>query len=119
MQSRHEWCGLTRKQGKWIVVQMKMHEVKLIGEAPYLLQHRHVQSHWIANRVVETQRAWPNGLKLGRCSRIATRKQHDIVPKRDEFFCQPGNDALGATIQVGRNRFGQRRDLRDAHTHSL
>src|SRR5262245_44370996 len=68
MQGRHERCGLTRKQGKRIVVQMKVHEVKLIGLAPHLFQHRQVQSYRIANRLVETQCAWPNGLKLRRCS---------------------------------------------------
>ena len=42
----------------------------------------------------------------------------DIVSEPNEFFGQPGNDALGATIQLRGNGFGQRRYLRDTHAHS-
>jgi hypothetical protein len=33
----------------------------------------------------------------------------------DEFFGQPGNDPFRAAIELGRNAFHQRCDLRDFH----
>ena len=37
------------------------------------------------------------------------------MAERDQFFDQPVNDPFGSAIELWRNRFGQRRNLGDAH----
>ena len=37
------------------------------------------------------------------------------MAKLDQSFGEEGDDALGATIELGRNRLVQRRNLRDLH----
>ena len=72
-----------------------------------------------AHRVVETQRAGPHRLELGRRARVAAGEQRDIVTEGHELLGEPGNDALGASVQFRWDRLGQRCNLRDSHVTRL
>ena len=79
VQSRDEGRRLAREQRKRIVVQMEMHDVEVVGLAPNLLQHRHVQSHRVPNRTVETQSARPDCFELRGGVGISAGEQRDVV----------------------------------------
>ena len=96
-----------------------MQDVEIARPLIDALQHHHVQRIGIAHRAVEPQRPRPHGFKLGRGLRIAAGEQRHVVAERDQFLGQPGHDPLGATVKFGRDRLGQRRDLRDVHRIDL
>src|SRR5262249_1874472 len=69
----------------------------------------------IADRAIQTQGLRPTCLEVGRRLRIATREQNNVMSERNQFVGQPRNNALGASIKLGRNGLGQRGYLRDLH----
>ena len=42
-------------------------------------------------------------------------EEGDLVALTHELLRQPGDDPLGPAVEFGRNRFGQRRNLRNPH----
>src|SRR5262249_27272670 len=110
-----EWCGLARKQGKWIVIEVKVQQIEIVNPLANLLEHGHVQRIRIADRAIQTQGLRPTCLEVRRSLRIAAREQYDLMSERDQFVGQPRNNTLGASIQPGRNGLGQRGYLCDLH----
>jgi hypothetical protein len=45
----------------------------------------------------------------------AATSVYTMMPESHQLVRQPGNDALGASVELGRNSFGQRSYLRDAY----
>ena len=37
-----EWCGLAGKQGKWIVIEVKVQQIEIVNPLANLLEHGHV-----------------------------------------------------------------------------
>ena len=38
-----EWCGLAGKQGKWIVIEVKVQQIEIVSPLANLLEHGHVR----------------------------------------------------------------------------
>src|SRR5947209_18743503 len=115
VQRGDEWGRLAREQREWIVIEMKVQKIELVGAPPHVLQHVQVQRERVADRAVEAQRARREWLKLGRRARIAAGEQRDLVPERDEFLDEPVNDPFGSAVKPGRNGLRQRGNLRNVH----
>jgi hypothetical protein len=49
------------------------------------------------------------------CGRVAAGKQRHVMSECDQLVDQPGDDALGTAVEFGRDTFGERGDLCDAH----
>lgn len=64
---------------------------------------------------IESQGAWPRGLKTRACSRVAACKKGDVVPHINQRLGKVRHHAFRAAIELGRNCFVQRRDLRNTH----
>src|SRR5262249_51955572 len=118
MQGRDEGGRLPRKQRKRVIVQVEMEDVEMVGSAPDLLQHRHVQSHRIPHRTVEAKRPRPDRFEASGGVGIAAGEQGHVVPEGDEFLGQPRNNPLSTTVQLRGYGLGQRRYLRDTHAYS-
>src|SRR5260370_2591947 len=93
MHGGDEGRGLPREDREREVVEMEMQDIELAGAAAYLLQHRYVQRHGVAHRVVHPERARPHGLELRRCLRIATCEQRDVVDDFHQLLAKPGYNA--------------------------
>ena len=57
-----------------------------------------------------------NGAKRGLGGGIARREERDVVAAAHELFREPGDDALGPSIQPRRDALEQRGNLSDAHS---
>ena len=66
-------------------------------------------------RRIEPNRLIADGHKFRAGFGIGAGKQGHLVAKLDQSFGEEEDDALGATIELGRNRLVQRRNLRDLH----
>src|SRR5262245_62346964 len=115
MQRGDEWCRLAGKQGKRIIIEMKVQQIELVSPLANALEHGHVQRIRVADRAVQTQCLRPTCLQLGGGFRIAAREQDDVMSERDELVGQPRNNTLRAAIELRRNGLGQRGYLRDLH----
>src|SRR5262249_30875102 len=118
MERGDEWCRLTGKQGKRIVIEMKVQQIEIMSPLADSLEHGDMQRIRVADRAVKTQCLRPTCLQVGRCLRIAARKQDNVMPERNQFVGQPRNNALGASIKLRRNGLSQRGYLRDLHAQS-
>jgi hypothetical protein len=119
MHCRDERRCLPREHRERQVIEMEVQDVEPGSEPAHTLEHGNVQRHWVAHRVVETQRARPHRLELGRRAGIAAGEQRDIVAEGHELLSEPGNDALGASVQFRWDCLGQRCNLRDSHESRL
>jgi len=119
MERGDEWCRLAGKKGEWIIIEMKVQQIEIVSPLANLLEHGHMQRIGIADRAIQTQGFRPTCLEVGRRFRIAAREQDDVMSERDQFVGQPRNDALGASIKLGRNGLSQRSYLRDLHATIL
>src|SRR5215469_5131693 len=115
MQGRQERGRLPREDGKRIIVEMKMEQIKLSRAPPNVLQHDHVQRHWVADRAVEPEGLLRHWLELGRGHGIAAGEERHLMAERHEFFGQPGNHALGPPIEFRRDCLRQRCNLGNTH----
>jgi hypothetical protein len=115
MQRRYEGNLLAGKQRERIVVQMEMNEVERIRLLAYALEHQHVQRVRVPHRAVEAQRPRPWRFEPCRSAGVAAGKQCDVMSECNQFLGQPMNDPFGASLQLWRDRFGQRRNLSDVH----
>src|SRR5262249_18303201 len=115
MERGDEWCRLTGKQGKRIVIEMKVQQIEIMSPLANSLKHGDMQRIRVADRAVKTQCLRPTCLQVGRGLRFAAREQDNVMSERNQFVGQPRNNTLGASIQLGRNGLGQRRYLRDLH----
>src|SRR5262245_8581274 len=118
MERGDEWCRLTGKQGKRIVIEMKVQQIEIMSPLANSLEHGDMQRLRVADRAVQTQCLRPTCLQVGRGFRIAAREQDDIMSERNQFVGQPRNNALGASIKLRRNGLSQRGYLRDLHAQS-
>src|SRR5215471_11468325 len=109
---------LTGKQGKRIVVEMKVQQIEIMRPLENSLQHGDMQRIRVADRAVKTQCLRPTCLQVGRGSRIAAREQDNVMSERNQFVGQPRNNALGASIKLRRNGLSQRGYLCDLHAQS-
>src|SRR6185437_11207775 len=55
------------------------------------------------------------GDETGGGSRIAAREQGHVMTEIDQGFGEPPDDTLGAAIELGGNRLGERGDLGNTH----
>src|SRR5262249_42310249 len=83
------WRG---KQGKRIIIEMKVQQIELVSPLANALEHGHVQRIRVADRAVQTQCLRPTCLQLGGGLRIAAREQDDVMSERNELVGQPRND---------------------------
>src|SRR5262249_18519063 len=113
-----EWCRLTGKQGKRIVIEMKVQQIEIMSPLANSLEHGDMQRIRVADRAVKTQCLRPTCLQVGRGLRIAAREQDNVMSERNQFVGQPRNNALGASIKLRRNGLSQRGYLRDLHAQS-
>src|SRR5262245_66658754 len=97
---------------------MKVQQIEIMSPLPASLEHGDMQRIRVADRTVKTQCLRPTCLQVGRCLRIAARKQDNVMPERNQFVGQPRNNALGASIKLRRNGLSQRGYLRDLHAQS-
>jgi hypothetical protein len=114
-------CGqerrrLPREQRERVIVQVEVQDIEITGPAAHPLQHQHVQRIGVPDRSAQAQRLIPHRLEGCGRDRIAAREQCHLVTERDQFLGQPVNDAFGAAVKLRRNRFGQRRNLGNAHS---
>src|SRR5260370_35090837 len=100
MHGGDERRGLTREDREREVVEMEMQDVELTGAAANLLQHRYVQRHGVAHRIVQPQRTRPHWLELGRWLRVAAGEHRDIVAEFPALLGTQRNDALRAPVSV-------------------
>ena len=93
-----------------------MQEVELVRTLIDPLQHHHVQRVRIAHRAVEPQSPRPTGFELrAEVTEVAAGEQRDLVSERNQLLGQPRHHAFGPAIELRRNRFRQRCDLRNVH----
>src|SRR5215468_7979728 len=118
MERGDEWCRLTGKQGKRIVIEMKVQQIEIVSPLANSLEHGDMQRIRVADRAVKTQCLRPTCLQVGRGLRIAAREQNNVMSERNQFVGQPRNNALGASIKLRRNGLSQRGYLRDLHAQS-
>src|SRR5262245_19964850 len=118
MERGDEWYRLTGKQGKWIVIKMKVQQIEIMSPLANSLEHGDMQRIRVADRAVQTQCLRPTWLQVGRGLRIAAREQDNVMSERNQFVGQPRNNALGASIKLRRNGLSQRGYLRDLHAQS-
>jgi len=78
-----------------------------------LSQHAHMHGHWIGDERIELQRTFADGHQLGGRRRVATRKEGDSMALLNLLLCQIGDDTLSSTVELRRNAFVKRSDLRD------
>src|SRR5215831_10702420 len=83
MQRTDERCRLAGKQGKRIVIEVKVQQVEIVSPLADLLEHGDVQRIRIADRTVQTQCLRPKCLEVGRGVRIAAREQDHVMSERD------------------------------------
>src|SRR5262249_46251563 len=118
MERGDEWCRLTGKQGKRIVIEMKVQQIEIVSPLANSLEHGDMQRIRVADRAVKTQCLRPTCLQVGRGLRIAAREQNNVMSECNQFVGQPRNNALGASIKLRRNGLSQRGYLRDLHAPS-
>ena len=66
--------------------------------------------------IVEAKTARVRGDEPRARARIARREERDVVAAAHELFREPGDDALGPSIQPRRDALEQRGNLSDAHS---
>src|SRR5215470_14459903 len=118
MERGDEWCRLTGKQGKRIVIEMKVQQIEIVSPLANSLEHGDMQRIRVADRGVKTQCLRPTCLQVGRGLRIAAREQNNVMSECNQFVGQPRNNALGASIKLRRDGLSQRGYLRDLHAQS-
>ena len=105
-------------QSKMKVVRMKVDDVELASVFSHLLQHQDVMRQIIAAIRIRSQRSraarYQSRARLG----IAAGKERDFVSETNQFFGQPGNDALSSTISRRWDSFIERRNLGNIHEGS-
>src|SRR5215467_13470941 len=94
---------------------MKVQQIEIMSPLANSLEHGDMQRIRVADRAVKTQCLRPTCLQVGRGLRIAAREQDNVMSERNQFVGQPRNNALGASIKLGRNGLSQRGYLRDLH----
>src|SRR5262249_41212582 len=109
---------LTGKQGKRIVIEMKVQQIEIMSPLANSLEHGDMQRIRVADRAVKTQCLRPTCLQVGRGLRIAAREQNNVMSECNQFVGQPRNNALGASIKLRRDGLSQRGYLRDLHAQS-
>lgn len=115
MHRSDERGGLPREHREGQIVEMEVQDIETAREPAHALEHGDVQRHRIAHRVVETQRTRPCRFELCRGARVAAGEQRHVMAEGHKLFREPGNDALGASVQFRWDGLGQRCNLRDSH----
>src|SRR5580704_19109760 len=117
MQRRQERRLLAAEQGEREVVGMEVQHIELVGAAIDQLHHAHIDRNPVDDGWVQAQRLLTHRLQLGRGDRITAGEQRDIVTHGNQFFSQRVYNALCATVQLGRHRLEEGRDLSDTHEY--
>jgi hypothetical protein len=94
---------------------VEVQHVEILGAAPHLLHHQHVWRDHVVNRGIQTQGARPHFVQTSRGDRVATGEQRHLVSERNQLLCQVRHHPLGAAVELRRDGFVQRSDLRNAH----
>src|SRR5215472_13618934 len=115
MERGDEWRRLTGKQGKRIVIEMKVQQIEIMSPLANSLKHGDMQRIRVADRAVQTQCLRPTCLQVGRSLRIAACEQDNVMPERNQFVGQPRNNALGSCMEPQRNGLSKKSYLRDLH----
>jgi hypothetical protein len=109
---------MSNKHRKRQIAEMEMQNVKHMGHAPDLLEQHQVRGKRVANFRIEPQRARPCRLEARARLRIPACEQRHVVSQADEGLGEIRHHAFRTAIQLWRNRFVQRGDLRDTHQTS-
>jgi hypothetical protein len=92
-----------------------MQEVELVRALPDRFQHHDVVGQRVPHAVVQAERHLRAGNEIGAGDRVAAGEQGHVVPLRNQFFRQVGDDALGTTIEFRRHTLVERCNLGDPH----
>src|SRR6516165_3994190 len=65
MERGDEWCRLTGKQGKRIVIEMKVQQIEIMSPLANSLEHGDMQRIRVVDRAVKTQCLRPTCLQVG------------------------------------------------------
>ncbi|GBD19206.1 hypothetical protein HRbin27_01710 [bacterium HR27] len=108
----------TTREGEGEVIDMRVDDVELVGPGVHLLEHRHVERDRILG-AEETQPPFSHRHQARAGLRIGRREERHVVPAPDQLLDERVHDTFRPTVQLGRYRFEERRDLRDPHASSL
>ncbi len=111
--------AVVARQGEMEIIDVKMDQVEPVRVLKDLFEQDNVVRELVHASVVEPKRTGARSDQLGLRHRIAAGEQGDVVPLSYEFLGQIRDDALGASITVGRNAFIKRSDLCDSHARGL
>jgi hypothetical protein len=100
-------------------VDMEMQDIELLGALAHRFHHQQVIGNRVAHAGIETQGNFAAGHQLGRRARVAAGEKSHVVTLSDQLLGEIGNDSFGTAVQLWRNSFVQRRDLRDSHDNNL
>ena len=113
VKGRQALVGEMLEQRQLNEVDVKVDEIILVGIGADLVDHRHGIGNMTVDPV-ESQSTRRAGYQFGRRFAVAAGIERHIMAEIDQRFGEPPDDSFGPTVELGRNGFGQRRDLGDA-----
>lgn len=108
VRGRQEGHAELGEQRQMQPIDVSVDRIELFRMPRYRLEQGSRCRHRVGTGAPEAQRARPDGVKLATCVGVPTRKQYDIVAEFDQLIHQPGDDALCAAVEFGRNAFRPR-----------
>ena len=93
-------------------IRVKMKKIISVGIAQYLIEHGQGTCLMVIDARKPERLGSPRD-KPRRSDRIPTGIKRNVVAELDQCLGQPPDDPFGPTVKLGRNGFGQGRDLRD------
>lgn len=69
------------------IVDMEMHDIKLIGALEYMLQHQQMMCHLVYAVLVQPQGAPAGGYQSRGSHGVATGEKRDFMAQAGQLFC--------------------------------
>ena len=100
-------------------IDVEVNNVELSGPLKDSVQHDEVMRYRTGGVGIEAQRPFKARHQLGGRDGVAAREQCNFVALAYQFFGEPGDDAFGASVLLGRNTFRKWRNLSNPHRFLL
>ena len=95
---------------------MGMNDIELLGLRTHgLLLHENERRLTIDGPAFQSKGMGTGRPEAGRCLRISTGKECDVMALANEFFSDIGDNPFCTSVQPGRYAFPKRSDLCDFH----
>jgi hypothetical protein len=101
------------------IIYVKVNDVELPCTLEDSIQHNQVMGYRARRVGIEAQRPFKARDQLSGGDGIAAGEQCNLMALAHQLFGEPGDDAFGASILLGRNTFRKWRNLSNPHSFLL